>query len=108
MALSALGKKLVGEGDIDAGHMCYLLSPSVSPIGYSIINSPSSFTLIGQNPSSQINIDAIRMTEILEYAMSLSVPSKKNDYIGLPHLQAHKLLHAWYLSESGQVLEASK
>ena len=50
------------------------------------------------------NSEALRMTEVLEFAMSLK--SNASASSGFPHLQAYKLAHVWSLLDAGYVQEA--
>ncbi|EIM20033.1 hypothetical protein WALSEDRAFT_65826 [Wallemia mellicola CBS 633.66] len=96
IALSNLGDKLINEGDIHAGHTCYLLAADTQKL-----------KLLGYTGEGS-DIDACRLTEILEYAYSLNPQHKKGDYVGLPHLQSHKLLHAWELTELDEISDANR
>lgn len=50
---------------------------------------------------------SIRMTELLEFGLSLS-HNGKDSVQPLPHLQAYKVLRAYELCESGQLSMASR
>lgn len=82
-----------------------------SPLGG--VGAPSvRLTLIGSNSPGlrrnfHLDIDAIRYTEVVEFALSL-VPPVKEPFSGLLHLQPYKLLRAWQLAELGLVKEATK
>ena len=52
--------------------------------------------------------DAIRLTEVIEYALSLVPPVGKETFNGLPHLQAYKLLRAAQLAEMGHLQVATR
>ena len=53
--------------------------------------------------------DAIIFTEIAEFALSLATPAKGQEpFVGLPHLQAFKLLRAYSLAELGFVQLANR
>lgn len=58
--------------------------------------------------SSQL-LDAIIMTELIEYALSL-VPLVKGQepFGGLPSLQVYRLVHAAFLAERGETSMAQK
>ncbi|KAG1808527.1 Sec23-binding domain of Sec16-domain-containing protein [Suillus variegatus] len=112
-ALTALGDYLVSHQQVEAAHVCYLLSPQTSPIGG--IGSPSGrIVLIGsQNPhawpSFYKDTDPIILSEITEFAFSLkSVTKGQEPFHGLPHLQAYKLIRASYLAEIGEIQAASR
>ncbi|KAG1782517.1 Sec23-binding domain of Sec16-domain-containing protein [Suillus placidus] len=111
--LTALGDYLVSHQQVEAAHVCYLLSPQTSPIGG--IGSPSGrIVLIGsQNPhtwpSFYKDTDPIILSEIAEFAFSLkSVTKGQEPFHGLPHLQAYKLIRASYLAEIGEIQAASR
>jgi hypothetical protein len=48
--------------------------------------------------------EALRMTEVLEFALSLRNNGNNNG--GFPHLQAYKLAYAWTLLDHGHVQAA--
>ncbi|KAG1875268.1 Sec23-binding domain of Sec16-domain-containing protein [Suillus tomentosus] len=112
-ALTALGDYLVSHQQVEAAHVCYLLSPQTSPIGG--IGSPSGrIVLIGSRnphawPSFYKDTDPIILSEIAEFAFSLkSVTKGQEPFHGLPHLQAYKLIRASYLAEIGEIQAASR
>ncbi|KAI6815849.1 hypothetical protein KC340_g13661 [Hortaea werneckii] len=110
-SLVALGKLLVGYGRVEAGHTCFLFARSL--VKQSGADDPEAhFVLLGgsQKPSSPSassvegnplgnDLDAIQLTEIYEWAYSLSAPSTASPY--QPHLQPYKLLHAQMLAAHG-------
>jgi Sec23-binding domain of Sec16 len=56
-----------------------------------------------------VNDDAIVLSEIVEFALSLAPQSKGQEpFGGLPHLQAYKLVRAANLAEMGHMLAASR
>lgn len=62
-----------------------------------------------QHPSATCDLDFILLTEIIEFALSLVPTTKGHEpYIGLPHLQAYKLVHATRLSDLGYHQKAQK
>ncbi|CAI2177494.1 10668_t:CDS:2 [Funneliformis geosporum] len=105
--ISALGDMLKEFGWIHAAHICYMLSPKVSII--SGFDAPNvRFTLLGTDshnlPISNFhNWQSLRMTEIYEFGLSLN-----NNDGGLPHLQAYKLLYAWWLADCGYLNESRR
>lgn len=72
------------------------------------------WTLLGaqdplQDPISASDLEAIILTEIVEFAFSLVAMAKGQEaYIGLPHLQAYRVLHARYLADTGHHSKAQK
>jgi hypothetical protein len=55
-----------------------------------------------QQPPSASDFEAIVLTEVIEFAFSLvPVPKGQEAYIGLPHLQAYRVLHARQLADMG-------
>ncbi len=55
------------------------------------------------------DLDHTILTEILEFALSLvPVPKGSESFTGLPHLQAYKLVHAYYLAEMGETARAQR
>ncbi|KAG2368595.1 Sec23-binding domain of Sec16-domain-containing protein [Suillus spraguei] len=111
--LTALGDYLVSHQQVEAAHVCYLLSPQSSPIGG--IGSPSCrVVLVGSRnphawPSFYKDTDTIILSEIAEFAFSLKSGTKGQEFFhGLPHLQAYKLIRASYLAEIGEIQAASR
>ncbi|GES88543.1 Sec23-binding domain of Sec16-domain-containing protein [Rhizophagus clarus] len=107
-AISALGDMLKEYGWIHASHVCYILSPNASIIsGFDAPNAR--FTLLGNDYTQNLPINnfynwqSLRMTEIYEFGLSLN-----NNNSGLPHLQAYKLLYAWWLADCGYLNEARR
>jgi hypothetical protein len=69
--------------------------------------------LVGsESPSTRrsfhVDSETIRFTEVVEFALSLASLAAKETFVGLPHLQPYKLLHAFQLAEVGQVKDAIK
>jgi COPII coat assembly protein SEC16 len=62
----------------------------------------------GAGRNALIGFEAIRLTEVMEFSLSLSTPSSKEAFSGLPHLQAYKLVRAFQLAELGYVKEAAR
>ena len=102
-SLIALGKLLAGYGRVEAAHTCYLYAKAlVKHSGAD--DADAHFVLLGANHQAQdesfgIDVYYILLTEIYEYATSLSAPSTAGSYI--PHLQAFKLMHAQELAAHG-------
>ncbi len=112
-ALTAIGDGLCTRGLLEAAHFCYLLSPQTSPIGGADTNG-ARLTLLGlsnpkASPAFVQDLDAILMTEVLEFAQGL-VPAVKGQepFPGIPHLQAYKLVHAQQLADLGEVGKAQR
>ncbi|KKY21100.1 putative copii coat assembly protein sec16 [Diplodia seriata] len=106
-ALLALGKLLAGYGRVEAAHICYLFARSAVILG-GADDLSAHVVLIGAdqlNQRSEIgrDIEPILLTEIFEFAVSLSAPTAPP---AIPHLQAYKLAHAFALSEYGYKTEA--
>ncbi|MGI4850321.1 MAG: hypothetical protein ACRYGR_00010, partial [Janthinobacterium lividum] len=107
-ALLALGKLLMNYGRVEAAHVCYLFARSTARFG-GADDSQTNFAIlgadhiaIGADPGR--DLDSILLSEVYEFAMSLSAPSSAAYYI--PHLQAYKLYHAYNLAETGSRNEA--
>ncbi|CAG8482485.1 1997_t:CDS:10 [Paraglomus occultum] len=107
-AITGLGDILRENGWICAAHVCYMLSPQSSThSGIDIPNCRMSLLsgdYLHQQSTFFQNGDAIRLTEIYEFARSLQ---SDNDGC-LPFLQAYKLLYAWWLIDYGHVDEARR
>jgi hypothetical protein len=84
----------------------YLLSPLSSPIGGHGLPT-ARINLVGMHaphklPSRTALSDAIVLSEIAEYALSLRPPVKGQDpFNGFPHLIAYRLVRACQLAEMG-------
>lgn len=93
-------------------HCSYLIAPQSGALG--TIGSPGRVALVGSRgptavPNFHVDDDAIVLTEILEFALSLAPLSKGQEpFNGLPHLQAYKLVRAVSLAEMGHVLAANR
>ncbi|KAI0306558.1 Sec23-binding domain of Sec16-domain-containing protein [Multifurca ochricompacta] len=108
-ALLALGDCLLANHWAEAAHACYLLAPQSAVLG--TIGSPGRVTLIGSRGPANFHVsdDAIVLSEIVEFALSLASPSKSQDpFNGLPHLQAYKLVRAASLAEMGYIVAATR
>lgn len=112
-AITALGDYLLSHQQVEAAHVCYMLSPQTSIIGG--VGSPSArIILLGsQSPHSKPtfckDFDATIFSEILEFAFSLkATPKGQEPFLGFPHLQTYKLIRAVYLAEIGHVQAASR
>ena len=89
----------------------YLLSPQTSFAGG--MGMPNSrIILLGSIPfasETAIDLESVKLTELLEYALSLVPVLKGHEaFIGLPHLQAFRLYHAATLADAGDVSRAHK
>ena len=86
----------------------YLLSPQTSLMGG--LGSPSArISLLGSKNLSDAmkDPDALILTEILEFAMSLA-PASKGQEPALSYLQAYRFIRAASLAESGYVQLATR
>lgn len=105
-SLVALGKLLAGYGRSEAAHTCYLFARQLAK--HSGSDDPDvSFVLLGANHAKgDANLDSIMLTEIYEYATSLSAPSSAVTYI--PHLNHTSLCTAssWLLTATSKRLRA--
>jgi hypothetical protein len=102
-SLLALGRLLAGYGRVEAAHSCFLFARQfVKHSGPD--DAEANFVLLGANHQASDNsfgndLDSILLTEVYEYAASLSAPSTAVSYI--PHLQSFKLVHAQELAACG-------
>ncbi|KAK8247999.1 Sec23-binding domain of Sec16-domain-containing protein [Phyllosticta capitalensis] len=106
-ALLALGKLLAGYGRVEAAHICYLFARSALVFG-GADDATAHVVLLGADHVNQRfelgrDIEPILLTEIFEYAVTLSAPAAPP---AIPHLQAFKLIHALALAEYGFKTEA--
>ncbi|KIJ44072.1 hypothetical protein M422DRAFT_47563 [Sphaerobolus stellatus SS14] len=112
--LTALGDYLSANKWTEAAHICYLLSPRTSSFGGLGTQNPARIVLVGsESPATQRgffkDLDVTLLSEIVEFALSLSPLSKGQDaFTGLPHLQAYKLIRAAHLAEMGYVELANR
>jgi len=98
-SLVALGKLLASYGRSEAAHTCCIFARQLAKHS-GADDSEASFVLLGANHAKgDANLDSIMLTEIYEYASSLSAPSSVASYI--PHLQAYKLVHGQQLAAYG-------
>ncbi|KAK7607852.1 Sec23-binding domain of Sec16-domain-containing protein [Phyllosticta paracitricarpa] len=106
-ALLALGKLLAGYGRVEAAHICYLFARSSLIFG-GADDASAHVVLLGADHINQRfelgrDIEPILLTEIFEFAVTLSAPAAPP---AIPHLQAFKLIHALALAEYGCKNEA--
>lgn|ERR1700743_526659 len=91
----------------------YLLSPQTSQLG-GIGSSTTRLVLVGSAgpaivPTFNRDPDSIILSEIVEFAYSLSIPQKGQEpFPGLPHLQPYRLIRAHSLAELGHVQLATR
>lgn len=108
-AILALGRLLSGYGRVEAAHTCYLFARSIMVFGGSD-DPQANVTLFGagqvqQSSIDSADLDAILLSEIYEYAVSV-LPSSNSTVV--PHLQGYKLYHAMKLAECGYRAEAQQ
>ncbi|KAH7089566.1 COPII coat assembly protein SEC16 [Paraphoma chrysanthemicola] len=106
-ALLSLGKLLAQYGRVEAAHICFIFARSVAHIS-GADDSSADLVLIGvdhkQHPTEVgIDLEPILLTEIYEFALSLSAQNASHI---MPHLQNYKLAHAYSLAEYGYRVEA--
>lgn len=102
-----------GSGTNGSCFISYLLSPQTSPVGG--VGLPGGRVVLYGAPSPLVapstikDSDPLIFSEIVEFALSLTPPAKGQDaFMGLPHLQAYRLLHASNLAELGHVSLANR
>lgn len=103
-AIKSLGTLLSGYGRAEAAHVCFLFSRSVAVFG-GLDDPTADVVLLGADHKSQTDsfakeTDAILLSEIFEYGLSLSSGSGLAS-ANSPHLAAYKLQHAMVLAEYG-------
>ncbi len=96
-----------------SSYISYILSPQTSPVGG--LGAPAARVLLfcsanpTKSPSTWKDPDPIIFTEVVEFALSLATPAKgKEPFMGLPHLQAFRLVRAMSLAEMGHDHLASR
>jgi hypothetical protein len=103
-SLIALGRLLASYGRAEAAHTCYLFARSLAKHS-GADDSESHFVLLGANHTGAEqallgnDLDSIVLTEIYEWASSLSAPANAAHYA--PHFQAYKLIYAQVLASHG-------
>ncbi|OCH94992.1 hypothetical protein OBBRIDRAFT_788730 [Obba rivulosa] len=101
-ALTALGDQLAANQWSEAAHACYLLCQASPGVGSPIARLGGLNSRIASNFFQ--HQDTIIFNEILEFAMSLVVPTKGQDaFTGLPYLQPFRFMRAAVLAELGHV-----
>ncbi|PWN31455.1 uncharacterized protein FA14DRAFT_94198 [Meira miltonrushii] len=112
--LTAIGDGLSVGGWLEGAHVCYLLSLPTSGVDGFDGPGGARLTLLGtHSPAASSaylrDLDAIILTEVLEFALSLrTVPKGGEQFQGLPHLQAYRIVHALFLAEMGETKKALK
>lgn len=102
-AIAALGKLLASYGRAEASHICFFFARTYA--SFNGIDDPTSnIVLVGADHLQQAgefdtDLEAVLLSEVYEYGMSLS--GNSNATIA-PHLAIYKLRHASILAESGQ------
>ncbi|KAL4402330.1 COPII vesicle coating protein [Malassezia pachydermatis] len=109
--LGTIGDGLMEAGLPEAAHVCYLLGKQ--HLGW--LKSPETdFVLVGTKPNTPASVllndmDALLMTEVLEYTYALSQPSKTAPpYAGISTLAPFKLVMAAVYDELGFSASAKK
>ncbi|KAF1918078.1 Sec23-binding domain of Sec16-domain-containing protein [Ampelomyces quisqualis] len=106
-ALLSLGRLLSQYGRVEAAHICFILGRSVAHVS-GADDVQADLVLVGMDHKQYANevgidLEPILLTEVYEFALSLSAPS--NSHI-MPHLQNYKLAHAYQLAEYGYRADA--
>ncbi|CBY09853.1 unnamed protein product [Oikopleura dioica] len=106
-SITSLGDTLWNRGLLYASQFCYLLANGVKSFGYCNRKS-SKIVLLGgdhtQDFSSFATLSAIQMTEVYEYAISLS--SNNTSKSVLHSFQSLKYLYATWLVDYGLITQA--
>ncbi|KAF2770737.1 hypothetical protein EJ03DRAFT_269956, partial [Teratosphaeria nubilosa] len=102
-SLLVLGKLLMSYGRAEAASTCFLFARAFAKHS-GADDAEATFVLLGanhQSPEESLgsDVDTIILTEIYEWAFSLSAQPTAAHYI--PHLQSYKLIHAHYLAGFG-------
>ncbi|KAA1138065.1 hypothetical protein PGTUg99_027564 [Puccinia graminis f. sp. tritici] len=110
--LLRLGDTLLTNGRTYAAHITYLLSNGLMP--QLSLENGNRISLLGSptmsNPDRPgLDLEAVMLTEVLEFALSLSpVPKNVEQFIGIPHLQAYRLALGLEYATFGLVDRANK
>lgn len=109
--LRAIGDGLMASGLPEAAHVCYLLAHQHR----AWFKSPENSTciLLGTMSDSPIHtvlndMDALLMTEVMEYAYALNQPKGSEPYVGIPGLAPFKIVMAAVFDELGDAKRAKK
>ncbi|WFD27702.1 hypothetical protein MNAN1_002706 [Malassezia nana] len=105
----AIGESLMQKGLPEAAHVCYLLSHQHRKW----LGSGSPFLLLGTTASTPVlallnDMDALLMTEVLEFILCLSHPKGAEPFNGIPALAPFKLMRAMVCDELGDAARAKK
>ncbi|TGZ83389.1 hypothetical protein EX30DRAFT_347640 [Ascodesmis nigricans] len=114
-SLLALGRLLAGYGWTSAAHVCFVFARQTLPGGAGALfggsdESTTDFALLGadhRSPSFGRDLDTIILSEIYEFAVSLS-PTASTATPIFPHLQIWKIRHAYFLADHGKTAPAQK
>jgi hypothetical protein len=106
-ALLSLGRLLTQYGRVEAAHICFILSGSVTHIS-GADDATADMVLVGMDHKQHatevgVELEPILLTEVYEFALSLSAHNSSHI---IPHLQNYKLAHAYQLAEYGYRTDA--
>ena len=106
-ALLSLGRLLAQYGRVEAAHVCFIFAHAVVNVS-GVDDVQADLVLLGADhgkyPSELgIDLDTVLLTEVYEFALSLSTPGGSHI---IPHLQNYKLEHAYHLAEYGYRADA--
>ncbi|MBW0487823.1 hypothetical protein O181_027538 [Austropuccinia psidii MF-1] len=110
--LLRLGDILLNNNRIYAAHAVYLLSNGLSPL--LSMDNGTRISLLGCSNLSnldkpRLDIEGVMLTEVLEFAISLSPVAKSQEqFSGIPHLQAYRLGLGLEYAAFGLVQTANK
>ena len=108
--VNAIGESLMANGLPEAAHVCYLLSHQYRKwLG----SASSPFLLLGTTSLTPVSalvndMDALLMTEVLEFILCLSHPKGAEPFSGIPALAPFKLMRAIVCDELGDTTQAKK
>lgn len=98
-SILAIGRLLKSYGRIDAAHTCFVFARALAK-HTGADDAEGDFVLLGIDAAQgSVDLEALMLTEIYEFASSLHTPANQWQYV--PHLQAYKLLHGQMLAAHG-------
>jgi len=108
--VNTIGESLMKNGLPEASHVCYLLSHQHRKW---LSSASSPFLLLGTTPLTPVSalvndMDALLMTEVLEFILCLSQPKGAEPFSGIPALAPFKLMRAIVCDELGDMVRAKK